>query len=147
MEDKICLHFERVKEIGRRGDKEGGIPGKRGKKGRWEGAVAIRKSFQENLGWASLRKYQSNLLPQQQPPPLEEEEDPDCVQEHSPPILVAQFHRAPVTLEERSSRDSGQKDVFMERSHRDSPARTCFLSAKLQGVLSTSLPRSTVCND
>lgn len=27
-----------------------GIPGRRGEKERWEGAVAIRKSLQENLG-------------------------------------------------------------------------------------------------
>lgn len=48
MEDEICLHFERAKEIVV-GDK-GGIPLRRGEKKRWEGAVAIRKSLQENLG-------------------------------------------------------------------------------------------------
>ena len=44
------------------------------------------KCFSCHLHGASLRKCQSDLLPQQQPPPLEEEEDPDCVQEHSPPV-------------------------------------------------------------
>lgn len=51
MEDEICLHFERRNEIGGRveeGRRE--IPGRRGEKEKWEGAVAIRKDLQENLG-------------------------------------------------------------------------------------------------
>lgn len=51
MEVKICLHFERGKEMGggwRRRRREVGIPGRRGEKEKWEGAVAIRKSLQGN---------------------------------------------------------------------------------------------------
>lgn len=51
MEDESCLHFERGEGDGRGKEEERrGIPGRRGEKERWEGAVAIRKSLQENLG-------------------------------------------------------------------------------------------------
>ncbi len=52
MEDEICLHFERGEGDGRGEEEEErrGFQGEESRKERWEGAVAIRKSLQENLG-------------------------------------------------------------------------------------------------
>ena len=51
---EICLHFERRKEAGGGEEKERrGIPGSRGKKEQWEGAVAIRKGSQKTQGSAN----------------------------------------------------------------------------------------------
>lgn len=50
VEGEICLHLKGEEDGRGRKEERRGIPGRRGEKERWEGAVAIRKSLQENHG-------------------------------------------------------------------------------------------------